>query len=220
MTSSLFSERYSDPYYSDSGGLEEKRHIFVEGNKLPARFENSGDFVIAELGFGTGLSFLATLLAWENRANKRNTLTYLGIEHAPLDGKILAEIHSKWHSLSDVSPPFIEWYRNSESAIRKLKNEHCSLELYVFDVIPGLEEIQKNGYLVDAWFFDGFTPSKNQEMWTEEVFRRCKNLSKPSATFSTYSTARIVKDNLSNAGIQWKIVQGYGRKRNALTGTV
>ena len=56
------STRFDDPYFSLQGGLEETRHVFLAGNGLPGRFRDG--FHIAELGFGTGLNMLATLIAW------------------------------------------------------------------------------------------------------------------------------------------------------------
>jgi hypothetical protein len=56
------SRRFDDPFYSLEDGLAEARHVFLGGNDLPARFRDG--FHIAELGFGTGLNFAATALAW------------------------------------------------------------------------------------------------------------------------------------------------------------
>jgi hypothetical protein len=51
------SRRFDDPFYSLEDGLAEARHVFLGGNDLPARFRDG--FHIAELGFGTGLNFVA-----------------------------------------------------------------------------------------------------------------------------------------------------------------
>ena len=57
------SARFDDPYFSLQDGLAEARHVFLAGNDLPARFRDG--FRIAELGFGTGLNHVATVLAWQ-----------------------------------------------------------------------------------------------------------------------------------------------------------
>ncbi len=54
------STRFDDPYYSLQGGLAETAHVFLAGNGLPDRFHDG--FRIAELGFGTGLNLLVTLV--------------------------------------------------------------------------------------------------------------------------------------------------------------
>jgi tRNA U34 5-methylaminomethyl-2-thiouridine-forming methyltransferase MnmC len=58
------SEAFEDTFFSRSGGEAEVRHVFLRGNGLPERWARGGEFQIGELGFGTGLSFLATLSAW------------------------------------------------------------------------------------------------------------------------------------------------------------
>ena len=58
------SRRFDDPYYSLDNGLEETRHVFLDGNGLPQRFRDG--FHVAELGFGTGLNLAASLMAWRD----------------------------------------------------------------------------------------------------------------------------------------------------------
>lgn len=54
------SERFDDIYFSPENGLEETKHVFIEGNDLYNRWKNlniQNSFCILELGFGTGLNF-------------------------------------------------------------------------------------------------------------------------------------------------------------------
>ena len=53
------STRHDDPYYSRSDGLAETRHVFIRGNDLQQRLSRARETVVGELGFGTGLNFLA-----------------------------------------------------------------------------------------------------------------------------------------------------------------
>ena len=55
----LRSVQFDDIYFSPENGLEETRHVFLNGNNLPELWNNKSHFVIAETGFGTGLNFLA-----------------------------------------------------------------------------------------------------------------------------------------------------------------
>ena len=71
------STRFDDPYFSLGGGLAETRHVFLAGNDLPARF--APGFHVAELGFGTGLNLLATLMASGGAA-----LRYTSFEAYPM----------------------------------------------------------------------------------------------------------------------------------------
>ncbi len=53
-----------DVYFSTSGGIDETRHVFIEGVGGRKFFKNRRVTRIAELGFGTGLNFLATWQYW------------------------------------------------------------------------------------------------------------------------------------------------------------
>ena len=53
-------DRFGDVYYSVEDGLAESRAVFLDGCGLPEAWQSGPIFTIAELGFGTGLNFLAT----------------------------------------------------------------------------------------------------------------------------------------------------------------
>ena len=50
---------FGDIYFSVDGGLEETRAVFLRGCGLPEAWHRRAVFTIAELGFGSGLNFLA-----------------------------------------------------------------------------------------------------------------------------------------------------------------
>ena len=73
---------FGDVYYSLVDGLAESRYVFIEQNHLPERFtklwsndEQNNTFTIAELGFGTGLNFLATWQVWHTIASQQASKT-------------------------------------------------------------------------------------------------------------------------------------------------
>ena len=80
---SLRSTHFDDVYFSGDGPAE-TAHVFLHGNDLPARFDTP-HFHIGELGFGTGLNFLAAWDAWR-KAKKPSgaTLHFFSIEAFPL----------------------------------------------------------------------------------------------------------------------------------------
>ena len=54
---------FDDSYYNADDGLAETRHVFLDGNDLPARMAAADHLTIAETGFGTGLNLLAVMAA-------------------------------------------------------------------------------------------------------------------------------------------------------------
>jgi tRNA 5-methylaminomethyl-2-thiouridine biosynthesis bifunctional protein len=73
---------------------------------------------------------------------------------------------------------------------------------------------------IDAWFFDGFSPAKNPEMWRAEIFAAVARLSKPGATFATFTVAGEVRRNLAAAGFAAGKREGFGRKKEMLAGRI
>ena len=72
--------------------------------------------------------------------------------------------------------------------------------------------------LVDAWYLDGFDPSKNQAMWSSVLIQYIGMLSANEATFGTFTSAGFVKRNLQKFGFQVSKMQGFGNKRHKLIG--
>ena len=74
----------------------------------------------------------------------------------------------------------------------------------------------RSGFKMDAWFLDGFAPSKNPDMWSDKLFSAITNLSHTQTTAATFSAAAIVKNGLKNAGFSLEKVAGFGRKREMI----
>ena len=61
-----YSPRHDDIYHSAAGALAQARHVFLDGNGLPARWRVKRRFIVLETGFGMGINFLATWAAWRD----------------------------------------------------------------------------------------------------------------------------------------------------------
>jgi tRNA U34 5-methylaminomethyl-2-thiouridine-forming methyltransferase MnmC len=70
----------------------------------------------------------------------------------------------------------------------------------------------------DAWFLDGFSPSKNPELWEPELMQAVANHTNKDGTFATYTAAGHVRQSLANAGFSVTRIKGFGRKRHMTTG--
>ena len=55
-------------------------------------------------------------------------------------------------------------------------------------------------------------------MWSEEIFERVNLSSHSDTTFSTYTSSRLVKNNLENSGLVYEIAKGFANKRHMLKG--
>jgi tRNA 5-methylaminomethyl-2-thiouridine biosynthesis bifunctional protein len=74
--------------------------------------------------------------------------------------------------------------------------------------------------VVDAWFLDGFAPSKNETMWEMTLLQKIANRSKKGTTFATFTAASRVRKGLEEVGFCVQKQQGYGKKREMSTGVL
>jgi len=70
--------------------------------------------------------------------------------------------------------------------------------------------------VIDAWFLDGFSPSKNPDMWSNEIMLKIARLSAQDARLATFTVAGTVRTALQDAGFTTEKKEGFGRKRHRL----
>jgi len=217
------STQFEDVYYSRDDGLAESRHVFLSGNGLPDRWREHPhpQFCIGELGFGTGLNFLLTWQAWRALPAPRPDLHYLSIEQYPLTRRDLARAVAAWPALGELAALLLESYPGPLPGQHRilLEGGRVRLDLWWDDVAQALPDLAgRAAPPVDAWYLDGFAPARNAAMWAQPVLHAVAALSRPGASFATFTAAGQVRRDLTGAGFQVSKVPGYGRKRESLRG--
>ena len=96
-----------------------------------------------------------------------------------------------------------------------LQNGRVRLTLIYEEV---LDALTRQNFEADAWYLDGFNPNKNLEMWSQEVMQEVFRLTKPSGTFSTFSSAGFVRRNLERAGFEVHKIKGFRSKKEMSVG--
>jgi tRNA U34 5-methylaminomethyl-2-thiouridine-forming methyltransferase MnmC len=199
------STRFDDPYFSLENGLEETCHVFLRGNDLPARLCDG--FHIAELGFGTGLNFLATLQAWR-AANRPGKILFTSFEAFPIPVEAILRAVRAFSALP------VEVF--AKLADKVLLPELIEADDFVLRVIPGdaRDRLADWAGCADAWYLDGFSPAKNPELWEPSLLAQVACHTRPGGTVATYTAAGFVRRGLAEAGFEVSRVPGYGRKRH------
>lgn len=215
-----YSDKYDDIYFSTENGLAETEFVFLQKNNLDSRFssEKQTIFTIAETGFGTGLNFLAAWKLWQETAPKDTHLHFISVEKYPISIEDLTKALSLWPELDALSKQLIAQYPPPTLGFHQLNfdDDRVTLTLMLGDAIACYSQLNAQ---IDAWFLDGFAPSKNPDMWQAGLFQQMTRLSHPGTTFATFTCAGIVKRGLKEAGFEIKKVPGFGRKREMLIGT-
>jgi tRNA 5-methylaminomethyl-2-thiouridine biosynthesis bifunctional protein len=210
------SPHFDDIYFSVEDGLAESSFVFLENNNLEQRFKSVTDqFVIGELGFGTGLNFLNTVRLWQRCAPETATLHYYAVEKYPLSPADIERALRVWSPLHNLIDIFVAQYPKILMSEYSLIFKNIYLSIFCEDILAGLPRITQP---INAWYGDGFAPAKNPEMWSSEVFQQMAEKSAPQTTFSTFSAARLVRDNATAAGFTVEKIKGFGRKRTMLRG--
>lgn len=213
---------FDDVYYSRANGLEETRYVFLQSNRIEERWQEMRDhessaFTIVETGFGTGLNFLATCNAWQQSPLQNAWLHFVSIEKYPIAPGDLAKALAQWPELTSLTneliaayPPLVPGFHRLEFPALRIR-----LTLVFADVLDALPQLKLRA---DAWYLDGFAPSKNPDMWQDRLFEHMAELSGNGATFATFTAAGVVRRGLQANGFDVKKARGYGQKRDMLVG--
>jgi len=219
MTNVPRSDQFDDVYFSVQDGLAETRHVFLDGNNLPDSWLAKKNFNICETGFGTGLNFLAALKLWlDSPEDKRpNNLHFISFEKYPLSKEYIKEHLYVWGELATSLDMLLAKYPSDlERKNHKLDiADGVSLTLIIGDVNEQIPLLKKP---VDCWFLDGFKPSSNPDMWSENVFNNMARLSREGSSFATFTAAGFVRRGLLAQGFDVRKVRGFGRKREMIVG--
>lgn len=211
------SPAYGDVYHSAAGGHAQAQHVFLGGNGLPGRWQGRSRFTILETGFGLGINFLATWLAWRNDPQRCSELYFISLEKHPFTVDDLKRAHAAWPEFSTLVdtlhaswPPLVHGEHRIE-----LEQGRLILRLVFGDAIDALPAISA---VADAFYLDGFSPAKNPDLWSPELFLSLARLAANGATLATWSVAGQVRHALTAAGFSVAKRPGFAGKRQMLVG--
>ncbi len=211
------SRAFDDVYFSREDGLAEARAVFLAGCDLPEAWQGKDRFTVAELGFGTGLNIVALLDLWRRSRPPGARLNIFSVEGQLMSRAQAARALAGWPQVADVVAALLErWPRLARGYHRlDLAAFGATLDIAVMEVEGGLEGWSGRA---DAWFLDGFAPSRNPEMWRPEVIDLVAKRSAPGARLATYTVAAAVRRDLAAAAFRVDRKPGFGRKRERLEG--
>ena len=214
-----YSEEFGDFYYSRADGRAECRHVFLGGNGLPERFIDREQFIIGELGFGTGLNFIETWSAWADTAPEAAQLDFHSFELRPLRRDQMQRALSAWPDLEGKTGKLLAAWpeQPGDDFSITFQNERRLLTLHVHTGLA-LDRLGAARFSADAWFLDGFSPARNPEMWSAELMAMVAAHTAEGGSFATYSAAGWVRRNLQAAGFAVEKRPGHVGKRDMSVG--
>lgn len=207
---------FEDGYYGGEDGLAEARHVFLEGNDLSVCCAAGDHLTIAETGFGTGLNCLAMMALLARHPHLQ--LDYISVEQFPLTEDqmrsahdVFPELDRQAAALRQALPPRWPGYH-----LVPLCDGRLTLHLHYGEIGELLPQLD---FQADAWFLDGFAPSRNPGMWSPDILGHVGRLTRPGGTLASFTAAGHVRRSLESAGFTIARCPGFGRKREMITGT-
>ncbi|HYC34948.1 MAG TPA: bifunctional tRNA (5-methylaminomethyl-2-thiouridine)(34)-methyltransferase MnmD/FAD-dependent 5-carboxymethylaminomethyl-2-thiouridine(34) oxidoreductase MnmC [Usitatibacter sp.] len=212
-----YSSEFRDIYHSADGGLAQSRHVFLGGNGLPQRWRSRDAFVVLETGFGIGLNFLAAWDAWRADAQRPRRLHFVSVEGRPFGASDLKSALDPLPELQALAGALVAVWPPPLGGFHRLHFDggNVILTLLLGDAARLLPQLVGRA---DAFFLDGFAPSKNPAIWSPEVVRELARLAARDATVSTWTVAGGVRSALADAGFHIEKRAGFGAKREMLVG--
>jgi len=194
---------WDECYHSTHGAIQEAYHVFIKSGL--SQFGNE-PVSILEIGFGTGLNALITLVESE-KANQK--IDYTGIEAFPVTfdealamnySSLLGSDENLFRLLHEC-----EW----EERVNITSNFSLTKINRKFQDIDFTEKF-------DLIYFDAFGFPVQPELWTEDIFRIMFRAMKKKGLLVTYAARVIIKKNMESAGFKVGKIPGPPGKREML----
>lgn len=207
---SLLNESLNETYHSVHGAVRESKHVFLEhGLTFFVNRQKASAVRILEVGFGTGLNALLTLL-YSRTFNI--AISYTSLEAYPLPQEVWSALNygdelgdpdafKRIHQVPWEEEIFLE----PTFGLRKM---HTMMETAELDAAD-----------YDIVFFDAFAPAKQPELWTLPVLTNVIGALRPGGVFVTYCAKGQLKRDLRALCSLTEALPGPPGKREMLRAT-
>ncbi|WP_299226047.1 tRNA (5-methylaminomethyl-2-thiouridine)(34)-methyltransferase MnmD [uncultured Psychroserpens sp.] len=202
-------EEWNEQYHSVHGAIQEANHVYIKHGLLfyfnEIALNKKQPLSILEVGFGTGLNALLTLMNYK----KLTGINYVGVEAFPvskaeieqlnyneqlkIDSQLLTKLHDTgWENSVEIEKGF--------KLIKQNKRFKNITNFNEFDII----------------YFDAFGPRVQPELWTEAMFKTMFEALKRSGILVTYSAKGSVRRAMQSVGFKVERLEGPPGKREML----
>jgi tRNA U34 5-methylaminomethyl-2-thiouridine-forming methyltransferase MnmC len=200
---SLYIPSLDETYHSRHGAIQESNHVFIEKGLRPL-LENSQELFVFEVGFGTGLNALLTLMTAENTGVK---VLYRSIEKYPLSIAQALELNYA----EGVDPRFAYYFKSlHEAPWQQWVSISPYFTLYKDEV--DLDDVSIVGE-ADVVYYDAFGPRVQPNMWNIQKLKVACDTLKHFGVFVTYCAQGQFKRVLKELGMEVMGLPGPPGKR-------
>ncbi|MCE9679953.1 tRNA (5-methylaminomethyl-2-thiouridine)(34)-methyltransferase MnmD [Shewanella sp. AS1] len=204
----LMSSLFDDSYHAHNGAMSESEHVYIESG-LQALSPEFKLVRILELGFGSGMNAILTLKqALAETAKIEVPIHYTSIEAYPVPWDVIVQLNYK----QQLSPVLASLFDQLHLAPWDTDVE--IIPGFVLHKVHGkLADYQGADNSVNLVYYDGFAPSKQPELWTQDNFDRLYPMMMNQGMLVSYCANGQFKRNLKAAGFSVKAHPGaLGRR--------
>jgi tRNA U34 5-methylaminomethyl-2-thiouridine-forming methyltransferase MnmC len=205
---SLYLKDKDETYHSKHGAIQESQHVFIGAGLKPFIAAGLQEIRILEVGFGTGLNALLTLLEAEKAETK---IDYTSLEAFPLGAAITGQLN---YGTELNAPLEFEKIHAAPWGEKVAITAHFSLTK-IHIPLEAFSTTDKFNLI----YFDAFAPAVQPELWAEEVFHKIFEAMTSGGILVTYCSKGDVRRAMIAAGFQAEKVPGPPGKREMLRAT-
>nr|WP_299384524.1 tRNA (5-methylaminomethyl-2-thiouridine)(34)-methyltransferase MnmD [Allomuricauda sp.] len=201
-------EAWNEQYHSKHGAIQEAYHVFITHG---LHLLNGPAIKILEIGFGTGLNALITLLESE-KANQN--ITYVGVEAYPVLVEEVKQLDYCEQLNAVKYQTVFEHMHDSlwERPVSITESFQLHKQQKDFREIHDKEEY-------NLVYFDAFGARVQPELWSEEVFQAMYHALKQDGVLVTYAAKGSVRRAMQAVGFTVERLPGPPGKREMLRAT-
>ncbi len=192
----IYISELNETYHSKYGAINEAKHVYIDNGIK--RIEKS-NITVCEIGFGTGLNALQTLIY---AINNNLIINYITYDKFPLEQDITSNLN--YGKLCGYQAEFEQINSVSWNTAHNI-SENFMLTKKQTDILDKNIEFPTN---FDIIYFDAFAPSKQPEMWNAQLFKKLYLSLSDKGILVSYASAGVVKQALRTAGFKIKRLPG------------
>ena len=201
-STTIYLPQMDEHYHSINGAIVESQHIYI-GNGLLAHSDNK--LTVLEIGFGTGLNAIQTLMACEKH---QISVSYSTYEKYPLPNSITDSLN---FNLDDHYLTMFQQLHQCEW------NKAITISpLFTFHKIEADLTTYKISGNYDIVYFDAFAPDKQPDLWNESLFQNIYNQINKGGIMVTSCAKGVVRRMLQSVGFTTYRLPGPPGKREIL----
>lgn len=201
---SFYVPALDETYHSKHGAIQESQHVFIaNGLEYYVDQVESQKVDILEFGFGTGLNALLTF-----KAKPDFNISYHSLEKYPIKQVLANQLN--YGKILERSELFKKILVSPWGTWHELTDNHSLLK----EEIDFVDFEPESSY--DLIYFDAFAPSKQPELWSVEILRKCYDALKNGGAFVTYSAKGQLRRDLESLGFTVERLPGPPGKAEML----